>query len=144
VYVCENVYDESRRIVRSLPQTGLKGYDYQSTSVIADEVFYFKTPIQPQKVKFLANPKVVIQKEIKVTFFQEMPPPTNSRLMMDIDNDDSLDATPSIGSTETSMVSQGTKKVSVENSNLFTVFLSVFNTFFFLLKVSETDFYDKS
>ena len=50
VFVCENVYDESRRVVRPLPQTGLKGYDYQSTSVVADEVFYFKNPIHPQKV----------------------------------------------------------------------------------------------
>ena len=50
MYVCENVYDESRRVVRPLPQTGLKGYDYQSTSVVADEVFYFKNPIHPQKV----------------------------------------------------------------------------------------------
>jgi hypothetical protein len=29
---------------------GLKGYDYQSTTVVADEVFYFKNPIHPQKV----------------------------------------------------------------------------------------------
>ena len=28
VYVCENVYDESRRVIRSLPATGLKRYEY--------------------------------------------------------------------------------------------------------------------
>ena len=42
VHVCENVYDESRRVIRGLPITGLKRYEYGSTQVVADEVYYFK------------------------------------------------------------------------------------------------------
>ena len=49
VYVCESVYDESRRVIRNLPPTGLKSYEYNSTQVVADEVYYFKKPIKPQK-----------------------------------------------------------------------------------------------
>jgi len=112
VYLCENVYDESRRIVRPLPQTGLKGYDYQSTVVIADEVFYFKSPIQPQKVK----PSFSLERLFSIMNYnyfsmQELPTPSNSRLMMDVDNDDSLDAPASVGSTDNTMISHGNKKV---------------------------------
>ena len=49
VHICENVYDESRRLIRSLPPTGLKRYEYNSTLVVADEVYYFKRNYKPSK-----------------------------------------------------------------------------------------------
>lgn len=93
VYVCENVYDESRRVIRNLPPTGLKRYEYNSTQVMADEVYYFKKPIKPQK----ETSTIIL--------------PTQATSMMDVDNEDSMDA-PSIGSTDSPVASTPvTKKV---------------------------------
>lgn len=90
VYVCENVYDESRRVIRNLPPTGLKRYEYISTQVMADEVYYFKKPIKPQK-------------ETSAILL----PAQHS--MMDVDNEDSMDA-PSIGSTDSPVASTPVNK----------------------------------
>ena len=53
VYICESVYDESRRQIGPLPPTGLKTYEHSSLDVLADEVYYFKSPINVQKVSEL-------------------------------------------------------------------------------------------
>ena len=50
VYICESVYDESRRQIGPLPPTGLKTYEHISLDVLADEVYYFKSPITVRKV----------------------------------------------------------------------------------------------
>jgi len=93
VYVCDNVYDESRRVIRGLPPTGLKRYEYNSTQVMADEVYYFKKPIKPQKETSAIN----------------LPVPTAAS-MMDVDNEDSMDA-PSVGSTDSPIASTPARKV---------------------------------
>ena len=49
VYICESVYDESRRQIGPLPTTGLKTYEHNSLDVVADEVYYFKSPINVRK-----------------------------------------------------------------------------------------------
>ncbi len=95
VYICESVYDESRRVIRNLPPTGLKRYEYNSTQVMADEVFYFKKPIKPQKE----------------TSGVTLPIPVATPTLMDIDNEDSMDA-PSVGSTDSPVAATPvTKKV---------------------------------
>merc|ERR1719232_2174140 len=94
VYICDNVYDESRRVIRSLPATGLKRYEYGSTQVVADEVYYFKKAIKPQKETSVVN----------------LPKAEHQSSMMDVDNEDSMDA-PSVGSTDTPVVSTPARKV---------------------------------
>ncbi len=50
-YVCDSVYDESKRAVRgALPESGLKQYEL-GPSTLADEIYFFKTAINVQKVK---------------------------------------------------------------------------------------------
>ena len=97
VYICDNVYDESRRIIRGLPPTGLKRYEYNSTQVMADEVYYFKKAIKPQKETSVVNLPVKAEQQSGST-------------MMDVDNEDSMDA-PSVGSTDTPVVSTPARKV---------------------------------
>ena len=50
VYICESVYDESRRMTRPLPTTGLKHYEHVSSDVVPEEVFFFKRKIVVNKV----------------------------------------------------------------------------------------------
>lgn len=95
VYICDNVYDESRRIIRGLPPTGLKRYEYNSTQVMADEVYYFKKAIKPQKETSVVNLPLKAEHQSS---------------MMDVDNEDSMDA-PSVGSTDTPVVSTPARKV---------------------------------
>lgn len=52
IYICESVYDESRRQIGPLPTTGLKTYEHLSLEVVADEVYYFRSPINVRKVNF--------------------------------------------------------------------------------------------
>lgn len=96
VCLCESVYDESRRVIRSLPPTGLKRYEYNSTSVVADEVYYFKNPIKPQK-----EPSPLLQ----VTSSTVVTPS-----VMDVDNEDSLGAPPSVCSTDSPVPSTPANK----------------------------------
>jgi protein polybromo-1 len=108
VHVCENVYDESRRVIRNLPPTGLKRYDYNSTVVVGDEVYYFKKAIKPQKESSPLLPQMS----------QNV-----SSSLMEVDNEDSLDAPPSVGSTDSPIPTTpgpATKKVP---NNCFVVFL---------------------
>ena len=97
VYVCENVYDESRRVIRGLPITGLKRYEYGSTQVAADEVYYFKRPIKPQK-----EPAAILIPQV-------------GQMPMDVDNEDSMDA-PSVGSQDTPVISGEKKKVKISRN----------------------------
>ena len=51
VYLCEAVYDESKRLInKAMMATGMKQYEHSAT-VQADEVYFFKNPITPQKVR---------------------------------------------------------------------------------------------
>ena len=49
VYVCESVYDESKRMIRGALENGLKVYEH-SPVVQVDEVYYFKSPISLKRV----------------------------------------------------------------------------------------------
>ena len=49
IYLCESVYDESKRIVTGNLPNGLKVYEHSSL-VQSEEVYYFKSPISIQKV----------------------------------------------------------------------------------------------
>jgi protein polybromo-1 len=50
-FVCESIYDESKRAVRGpLEATGLKQYE-MGAAVQTDEIYFFKNPIVIQKVK---------------------------------------------------------------------------------------------
>jgi len=49
VFLCESFYEESRRQIKKLPRDGLKKYNHQA-AVIRDEIYFFRRPIQPQRV----------------------------------------------------------------------------------------------
>ena len=106
VYVCENVYDESRRVIRGLPITGLKRYEYGSTQVAADEVYYFKRPIKPQK-----EPAAILIPQV-------------GQIPMDVDNEDSMDA-PSVGSQDTPLTTPGEKK-KVKFDEMLILFIIIY------------------
>jgi len=48
-YICESFYEESRRQIKKLPRDGLKKYLHCAT-VMRDEIYFFRRPIQPQRV----------------------------------------------------------------------------------------------
>ena len=48
-YICESLYEESRRQIKKLASDGLKKYTH-SPGVIQDEIYFFRRPIQPQRV----------------------------------------------------------------------------------------------
>ncbi|XP_055373679.1 protein polybromo-1 [Condylostylus longicornis] len=49
VFICENIYDESRKCIKKLPNSaGLKKYKH-NPSVTLDEIFYFRETIKLQK-----------------------------------------------------------------------------------------------
>lgn len=41
VFLCENIYDEAKRVIRELGREGLKKYPHHK-SVKEDEIYYFK------------------------------------------------------------------------------------------------------
>ena len=49
IYICESVYDETKRIVRELPREGIKKYNH-SNAVTQDEIYFFRRIISPPKV----------------------------------------------------------------------------------------------
>ena len=49
IFLCESFYEESRRQIKKLPRDGLKKYNH-CPSVIRDEIYFFRRPIQPQRV----------------------------------------------------------------------------------------------
>lgn len=49
VYLCESFYEESRRQMKKLPRDGLKKYNH-GVGVVRDEIYFFRRPIQPQRV----------------------------------------------------------------------------------------------
>jgi len=111
VYICESVYDESRRQIGPLPPTGLKKYEYISLDVLADEVYYFKSPITVRKEVpggVMAQGKLIpfgtpgVMGEFTGGTVMMDPSMMSSAMAgqaMDI-NEDSLDAPPSVSSTE--------------------------------------------
>lgn len=52
VFLCESMYEESRRQIKKLPRDGLKKYAH-APLVIKDEIYFFRRPIQPVKVSSL-------------------------------------------------------------------------------------------
>ena len=76
VYICESVYDESRRQIRPLPPTGLKHYEHVSSEVISEEVYFFKRKIVVTKVccslaaraPFADQPIAVLEQQYRFSF----------------------------------------------------------------------------
>ena len=111
VYICESVYDESRRQIGPLPPTGLKTYEHISLKVLADEVYYFKSPINVRKeiagggiIQGKVNPYGApgLMGEYTagaVMMDPSIMPTAITGAAMDL-NEDSLDAPPSVSSTE--------------------------------------------
>ena len=50
-YLCESLYEESRRQIKKLPRDGLKKYTH-GAAVVRDEIYFFRRPIQAQRVRF--------------------------------------------------------------------------------------------
>lgn len=50
VYICESLYDESKSLMKKLSQEGLKKFNHTS-AVTDDEVYFFRRPINPAKVR---------------------------------------------------------------------------------------------
>lgn len=56
IFICESTYDESKNLLRKLPQDGLKKYQHTS-AVTEDEIYFFRRPINPAKVSVRLNNK---------------------------------------------------------------------------------------
>lgn len=55
VFVCESTYDElKKQIRRNHPGTGLRKFKH-SQLVTQDEIYHFKRPIAPAKVKYIQS-----------------------------------------------------------------------------------------
>lgn len=107
VFVCENLFDEGKRIIRPL-SGGLKKYTL-SKQVINDEVYFFRHPVYPEK-EGLSTP---------------LPPPRTSipSPMLEMMNEDSLDAPPSVGSLESSSSPAPSKKKADPKKKLVTAYI---------------------
>eukprot|EP00095_Tigriopus_kingsejongensis_P009080 maker-scaffold742_size103727-snap-gene-0.20 protein:Tk09080 transcript:maker-scaffold742_size103727-snap-gene-0.20-mRNA-1 annotation:"protein polybromo-1 isoform x2" len=100
VYICESVYDESKRIIRGHLDDGLKQYEFSGT-VQVDEVYFFKHPIALQKEPNPNAPPTPTTANA-VSNALSTPLKTNHHLsVMEVDNEDSLDAPPSVASSDT-------------------------------------------
>ena len=51
VFICESSYDENKILIRKQNPDGLKKYNH-SSAVIDDEIYFFRKPINPAKVRF--------------------------------------------------------------------------------------------
>ena len=54
VFICESTYDESKHLMKKLIQDGLKKFNHTS-AVTEDEIYFFRRPINPAKVKLKKN-----------------------------------------------------------------------------------------
>jgi len=102
VYCCESIFDEGKRVIIPL-NSGLKNYDL-GQMVIRDEIYYFRRGITPEK--------------------EVMPVPT-PRLVPSplMENEDSMDAPPSVGSVES--VTPVTQKKKTDRKKLITAYIPV-------------------
>jgi len=101
VYCCESLYDEGKRLI--LPLNGsLKKYQH-SDKVQQDEVYVFKRTITPEK--------------------ETQPPPTPRTVSSpNLDNEDSMDAPPSVGSVESASPAP-IKKKTFDRKKLVTAYI---------------------
>ena len=89
VYCCESLFDEGKRMILPLPGT-LKKYQ-RSPRALTDEVYLFKRSISPEK--------------------ESLPPATPRNISSPVlDNEDSMDAPPSVGSLDSSPAALQQKK----------------------------------
>jgi len=100
VYCCESIFDEGKRVIIPL-NGGLKKYDL-GQMVIRDEIYYFRRGITPEK--------------------EAMPVPT-PRLVPSplMENEDSMDAPPSVGSVES--FTPVTQKKKSDRKKLITAYI---------------------
>ena len=91
VHLCESVYDEGKRLLRQLAG-GLKKYDVDPAAV-KDEIYFFSTPITPEREA------------------QQVAPVKTNTAFIDFDNEDSLDAPPSVGSVDSASPAPSKKKM---------------------------------
>jgi len=86
-FLCESLYEESRRQIKKLPREGLKKYAHDPL-VIRDETFFFRRPIQPQRTS--SSSALLCDNESS---------PLLAKLGTGDDlTEDSMDAPPSVGS----------------------------------------------
>ncbi|MPC66913.1 Protein polybromo-1 [Portunus trituberculatus] len=107
VYVCESFLDEMNQRVSSL-QNGLRKYKL-SNLVNADEIYYFKKPININKFdpSVIAFKKQPLPYAVRSVMLQESSPLTPR---MDLDYDDSMDGPPpSVASVDSGIIT-GTPK----------------------------------
>lgn len=103
VYICESRYMEAERQIRKLPK-GLRKFSH-SDMVTADEVYYFKNPITPQKIE-----PVVPEVAEAAPTTDEMSPGV-SRVTSETDNEESNDVpSSSLGRDENSNLSSASGK----------------------------------
>ncbi|XP_064474413.1 protein polybromo-1-like isoform X2 [Ornithodoros turicata] len=101
IYICESRYMEAERQIRKLPK-GLKKF-LHSDAVTADEVYYFKHSITPQKIEPTPEPETVPTTD-------EMSP-NMSRVTSETDNEESNDVpSSSLGRDENSNLSSASGK----------------------------------
>lgn len=94
VYICESVYDEAKKQIRRNIQGGLRKFSH-SQLVTPDEIYHFKTPINPVKVS--ANEIAALEQGKTGT---TLDPDVKTEAAEIFINEDSLDAggPPSVGS----------------------------------------------
>merc|ERR1712142_68312 len=101
VYCCESLFDEGKRLIMPL-NCGLKKYQL-SAAVQQDEVYIFKRTITPEK--------------------ESLPPPTPRTISSPmLDNEDSMDAPPSVGSVESASPAP-IKKKKFDRKKLVTAYI---------------------
>ncbi|XP_059081440.1 protein polybromo-1-like isoform X3 [Tigriopus californicus] len=122
VYICESIYDESKRMIRGSLDEGLKQYEH-SEAVQADEVYFFKHPIVVQKEPSPNAPPVVVPNVVGNTT-----PMKQGVSVMEVDNEDSLDAPPSVASSDTATPTptpaSTKKKAKLQKRNGYQIFSS--------------------
>jgi len=102
VYICESLFDEGKRLILPLVGGAMKRYDLGST-VVRDEVYIFRRTITPEK--------------------ENIPLTTQPRTLSSpmLDNEDSMDAPPSVGSVDSGTPTPVRKKL--DRKKLITAYI---------------------
>jgi len=104
IYICESLFDEGKRLILPLVGGAMKKYEL-SSGVLKDEVFVFHRTITPEK----EAPTVT------------QPPPTRALSSPMLENEDSMDAPPSVGSVDSGTPTPVRKKM--DRKKLITAYI---------------------
>ncbi|XP_008204836.3 protein polybromo-1 isoform X2 [Nasonia vitripennis] len=108
IFICESAFDENKNMIRKLGAEGLKKFNH-SNQVTEDEIYFFRKPINPAKVPIDVPQTQNQSKSIGASpsqFETEASPYFSKLDVLGSDGigigvgEDSLDAPPSVGSTE--------------------------------------------